>query len=81
MKLHIIYTDIEMLLSKKTYASWREIQDEFDDYKTSLGPWDDDEVVQYLSEEYSALRPSAQEQVGAFIRGVANVGKLTFADV
>jgi isopentenyldiphosphate isomerase len=79
MKLHIIYTDNEVLLSKKSYVSWREIQDEFDDYKASLGPWGEDEVVQYLAEEYPALRPSAQNQVSALIHGHNSVAELSFA--
>jgi isopentenyldiphosphate isomerase len=80
MKLHIIYTDNEMLLSKKSYASWREMQNEFDDYKTSLGPWAEDEVVRYLAEEYSTLQPSAKAQVDALIHGGSYVEKITFAD-
>lgn len=80
MKLHIIYTNNEMLLAKKGYASWREIQDEFYDYKSSLGPWDEDEVVQYLADEYPALRPSAQEQVNALIHDDNDIAEITFAD-
>lgn len=38
--LNIIFTEAELLVSKKSYSSWREIQDEYDDYKASLGPWD-----------------------------------------
>jgi len=36
-ELHIVLTDERVLLSK-AYASWREVQAEFDDYKASLGP-------------------------------------------
>jgi hypothetical protein len=28
-----------MLLSKKHYSSWREIQDEYESFMTSLGPY------------------------------------------
>lgn len=31
-EVHIILTRKEVLISRKPYASWREIQDEFDDY-------------------------------------------------
>jgi hypothetical protein len=37
-----------MLLTKKLYASWRDIQDEYEDYMTSLGPWDADSVLDFL---------------------------------
>jgi hypothetical protein len=36
--LHIIFTGEQVLVSKKAYASWQEIQVEFDAYKASLGP-------------------------------------------
>jgi hypothetical protein len=78
MQLHIIYTEQDMLLSKRRYASWREIQGEYERYKASLGPWSDDQVVEYLTDEYSDLSPSAQEQVSAFLAGPDEVRVLTF---
>ena len=78
MKLHIIYTENDMLLSKKSYTSWREIQDEFADYKTSLGPWSDKEVVEFLSDEYSDLQPTAQEQVTALLSENEEIRKVSF---
>lgn len=41
-----------MLLSKKRYTDWREIQDEHVDYMTSLGPFSEEELLEFLSEEY-----------------------------
>ncbi len=36
---HLIFLRVgAVLLSRKPYADWREIQDEWDDYMTSLGP-------------------------------------------
>jgi hypothetical protein len=52
LKLHIIYTETELLLSKRPYASWRDIQDVHPDFKTSLGPWRDADVVAYLADEH-----------------------------
>lgn len=78
MQLTLIYTDSHFLLSKKTYSSWRDVQDEYPDYKTSLGPWSVEEVVEYLSEEYPSLHPSANEQVSNFLADVAAVKILTF---
>ncbi len=41
-----------MLISKKPYADWREIQDEYEDYMTSLGPYTEEEVLGFFSEQY-----------------------------
>ena len=76
--LHIIYTKAEMLLSRRTYGSWREIQGEYTAYKASLGPWPADEVVEYLADEYPNLSPSAPDQVAAFLAGSAETHTLTF---
>lgn len=65
MKLHIIYTESEIVLSKKDYTSWQEVQDDFPDYKASLGPWLDSDVVEYLDAEYFNIFPSARTQVNA----------------
>lgn len=65
MRLHIIYTESEVVLSKKNYASWQDVQQDFPDYKASLGPWLDADVVKYLDAEYSNIFPSAYTQISA----------------
>lgn len=53
MKLHLIYLRPEgMLVSKKRYADWREIQDEYEDYMTSLGPFSGEELEDFLTGQY-----------------------------
>ena len=79
MNLHIIYTESEMLLSKKQYESWREIQDEYPDFKTSLGPWTTEETEEYLTDEYSKIYPPAAEQVRSFIKSSNTVHVVTFS--
>jgi hypothetical protein len=79
MNLHIIYTESEMLLSKKQYESWREIQDEYPDYKTSLGPWSIEEIEEFLADEYSKIYLPASEQVHTFIQSSNTVHVVTFA--
>jgi len=69
--LHIIFTESSILLSKKNYQDWRSIQEEFEDYKASLGPWPDAEVAAYLDDEYSSIAPSAQIQVSEFLKSDA----------
>jgi hypothetical protein len=78
MELHIIYTEKEMVLSKERFDSWREVQDQYADYKTSLGPWDHEAVVEYLEDEYSKLSPSAAIQVAALLETEARTCVLTF---
>ncbi len=63
MELHLIYTDSNVVLSKKKYADWVQIQEDFPDYKTSLGPWNLDEMIDFLNGEYDNLLPSASAQV------------------
>jgi len=78
MQLHIIYTETDMLLSKRRYASWRDIQDEYQSFKTSLGPWEQDEIAEYLAAEYPDLSPSAQEQIAALLSASNETIELTF---
>jgi hypothetical protein len=77
-QIHIIYTEAEMLLSRQVFASWREIQDAYETYKASLGPWSADEVVEYLEDEYRDLSPAARVQMGSFLASGAETHVLTF---
>lgn len=77
--LHIVYTRAgDMILSKRRYSRWQEIQEEYDDYMTSLGPWNSEEVIDFLQFEYPDLSPSASEQVGQLLSGDAETLKATF---
>lgn len=65
-----------MLLSKQQYSDWREIQDEYEEYVTSLGPFTEEELVDFLSEEYGrddAKWGFTREEVGGFMRSDAVV--------
>ena len=78
MNLHIIYTETNMYLSKKQYSSWRDIQSEFPDFKTSLGPWTKEETVDFLQDEYSRLEPDATTQVMELVNSAAAQREVTF---
>ena len=41
-----------MLLDRASFVSWREIQDAYLDYKASLGPWSEAQIVEYLQNDY-----------------------------
>ena len=78
MLIHIVYIEYGVFLSKKTYGSRRDIQDEFTDYKASVGPWETDVVTEYLQDEYPDLMPTAASQVTELIQSDAVLRKLSF---
>lgn len=73
VKFHIIYTDRDMLLSRQAFASWRDIQDAYTGYQSSLGPWSAEEVIEYLQQEYPELEPSAELQLALCMSAVETV--------
>lgn len=78
MQITIIHLEDGMLISKENYESWRQIHDEYETYKASLGPWIAEEVIEYLSDEYTNLNPSAEIQVRRFLQDPQKTWKLTF---
>jgi len=66
--VHIVITEKEVVLTKQDYQSFREIQNDFFDYVTSLGPWSSEEIVDYLEIEYPNMTPPAKEKVDALIK-------------
>ncbi|MFC3153354.1 hypothetical protein ACFOEK_20105 [Litoribrevibacter euphylliae] len=78
MNITIIFLEDSMLISKVEYKSWREIQDEYEGYKASLGPWDADDVVEYLEDEYTDLNPEAKIQVENLLSASEKTRRLTF---
>lgn len=78
MDLHIIYTHDAMILSKESFGSWREIQDQYDGYMASLGPWDAETVIDYLAFDYTDLQPSAREQVSALMTSTSVTSRVSF---
>ncbi|TFH04710.1 MAG: nuclear transport factor 2 family protein [Candidatus Thorarchaeota archaeon] len=50
---HIIYLRSgPTILSKVRYSNWHDIQDDYEDYMTSLGPWDVVGILSYFEEEF-----------------------------
>jgi len=52
MSYNIIYLKSEVILSKKQFESWRDIQELYDDYKASLKFETLEEVNEFLCSEY-----------------------------
>jgi hypothetical protein len=80
MRLHVIYAKGGAYLSKRDYPSWRAIQDDFDGYMASEGPWSSEDMVEALTLEYSGLQPPAYDQVEAFLRSADVVRMVTFGN-
>lgn len=70
-RVYVIYLRPDgMLLSKKQYSDWREIQDEYENYMTSLGPFSVDELEMFLSEQYGTdegSRGFSREEIRSFM--------------
>lgn len=66
-RITIVHTRGGTLLSKRSFTNWRSVQDEFDDYMTSLGPFTSSELVEYLLIEYPAGGPFPEQAVRDFI--------------
>ena len=66
--LHLVFLTSQLLLTKKPYTHWTEIQAEFNDYKTSLGPWTSEEVIEFLQSEYPEAPPFSAAQIQHFMR-------------
>ena len=78
IQITIIHLEDGMLISKKNYESWRQIQDDYETYKASLGPWEVEDAIEYLSNEYANMSPSTGVQVEALLQGNQKAMNLTF---
>ncbi len=67
VELHIVFRrENPTLLTKKPYLDWRQIQDEFDDYMASLGPWTVSDVIDFWRMEYPKVCPAAITKIEQF---------------
>lgn len=57
----------KMLLSRKTYSDWREIQDEYEDYMTSLDFEAIMDVEEYIKVDYKLTTDKAKYEVKKLI--------------
>ena len=80
MQLLVIYTTSGVYLSSSSDLSWQDYQDRWADFQAALGPWDCDEVVEYLDAEYPDLWPAAAEQVQRLRVALEPEIRLSFRD-
>jgi hypothetical protein len=53
ISVHVIYLRPDgLVISKKPYSDWREIQDEYADFMTSLGPYTEDGLLDFFEQQY-----------------------------
>ena len=63
-KFNIIFLRSDkMLLSRKQYSSWREIQDEYDDYMASVAFETLADVQDYIKMDYKLTSEKAKQEV------------------
>jgi hypothetical protein len=68
---HIVYCRSQMLLDRQQYSSWRDIQDAYDDYVASLGPWSETDIVGFFADDCGAddlQWPFTRQAVADFFR-------------
>ena len=68
MNYHIIYLEEKMLLSKRNFKDWKHIQNQFESYKASLGPWDEEGINTYFKEEHPDLLLKNKSKLESFFR-------------
>lgn len=63
MKIYLIITRTKLILSKFEYETSKDIQNDYQDYISSVGPMSIDEMIDYLSSEYPNTPPYLKEQL------------------
>ncbi len=66
---HLVYLRTgPVVLTREPFAHWREIQDRYDDYMTSLGPYTEQDVIEFFEQDFSdeARWPFSRERLRAF---------------
>ncbi len=64
----VVHTSSGMCLTTAVYSHWREVQDAFEDYKASLGPYEVDDLIEYLGIEYPTNPPFEAQDVRRLAR-------------
>lgn len=76
---YVIYLrDDRILLSRRRYDTWQQMQEEVAYYMASSGPWSLEDTIEYLDDEHPGLDPSAATQVNAFLASAEPIVCLRF---
>lgn len=71
-KAYYIILEDDVLLSKKEYNHWREIQAEYyENFKACLGPWTCEEFISYFEDDFGkeSKWPFLRETLINFFKG------------
>jgi hypothetical protein len=53
-KAHLVFLRSgNLLIVKRPNVDWRQLQDDYEDFMTSLGPWTATEIASYFSDDYT----------------------------
>ena len=50
---HLVFLKSRLLIVKRPDADWHQLQDDYDDYMTSLGPWTAHEIACHFALDYT----------------------------
>ncbi|MBQ8314154.1 MAG: hypothetical protein IJ427_14325 [Lachnospiraceae bacterium] len=70
-KATVVYLEDGMLISKKEYSCWKEIQDEYyEKYITSFKPWSCEEIISFFEDDLGAEEnwPFSRKRIIEFFR-------------
>ncbi len=79
--LQLVYCESRLLLTKRSFEDWRQIQAVYPDYKTSLGPWTATQIIDYFPLDYGdndTHWPFSRDQILKFLQ--ADCETITQAD-
>ncbi len=65
-----------VLIVKRPEVDWRQLQDEYDDYMASLGPWSEDDICEHFALDYGEddrRWPFTRSAIGEFMRAAGPV--------
>lgn len=75
--VHLIYLRSgPLVVTRKAYKDWRQIQDEYADYMTSLGPMSLEEAIAYIRDEHPDTLAGDLERLEALANGEAETVSL-----
>lgn len=73
---NLVYCDHRLVLDRRHYESWRAIQHAYPDYKTSLGPWSEEDIVAFFRDDFPPNEshwPFSQPTLSAFFESNTEV--------
>mgnify|MGYP000018458115 CR=1 FL=1 len=69
-KATLIFLDHALVLTKRVFRNWREVQIEYyAHYKANLEPLSCEEIIAYLNEEYGNDLPFSEKELRQFFEG------------